>query len=78
MEKDLTCEEAIQRMASYVDRELSPEEQALVQAHLDHCECCTNAFRFENSILQFVKKNAQDVEVPEDFAAKLFSSLPVD
>lgn len=76
MHKDLTCEEAIQRMASYVDRDLSAEELELVQAHLDHCECCTNAFRFEDSILHFVKKNAKDVEVSDDFATKLFASLP--
>lgn len=45
--KPLSCEETFRRLDDFVDRELTPQETALVREHLDTCAVCTSEYRFE-------------------------------
>src|SRR5574341_972806 len=41
-----TCEEALQRLDDFLDRELAREEARLVEAHFAVCVACLSKYRF--------------------------------
>lgn len=67
----LNCDEVAERLYSYLDRELSPEEMAAVQRHLDTCPRCRRWFVFEENILRLVGECARRVRAPEELAARI-------
>ena len=69
------CEETFRRMQDYLDRELSPEEIDLVQAHLASCGMCAEEYLFEASFLRRVSQYVQDTEIPENLFALVSASL---
>jgi mycothiol system anti-sigma-R factor len=71
---ELNCEQAIAKLGDYVDRQLSGEEVALVQRHLEHCEGCRHAFRWEGSILSHVRKCAESA-APEGLLDRLIGNI---
>jgi anti-sigma factor (TIGR02949 family) len=60
-----TCEEMLRRLDDYLDRELSPDEIARVEHHLQDCEACIREFGFEANVLRAVRTKLRAVEVPE-------------
>jgi anti-sigma factor (TIGR02949 family) len=70
-----TCEEAFRRIDDYLDRELSPDEMTLVHEHLEMCEGCAREFRFEESLLNGVKRKLRQIDVPDGLQARLLSVL---
>ncbi|MFM9874342.1 MAG: zf-HC2 domain-containing protein [Fimbriimonadaceae bacterium] len=71
---EMDCSAAVAKMGEFLDRELSSEEQAMVQRHLDECGGCKNAFRWEGSLLKVVKECAQ-AQAPEGLMGRLMSQL---
>lgn len=69
------CREILEQMAPYLDRELSEAELSEVREHLAACECCAQAFRFEDSILRFVRRELVEEPLPEGFEKRLFQSI---
>jgi anti-sigma factor (TIGR02949 family) len=51
------CEELLQ---GYLDRELSDEEVAVAEAHLDGCDYCRRRYRFEESLRVYVRTTAAE------------------
>ena len=49
------CEELLQ---GYLDRELSTEEVAVAEMHLEGCDYCRRRYRFEASLRQYVQTTA--------------------
>lgn len=41
----LTCRQCVEYASDYLEGELSPQEQAAVVGHLDHCPNCLRYFR---------------------------------
>lgn len=60
------CKEAVDRLYQYLDRELSADEQRVVQTHLSHCPPCLDMFRFEENILTFVGDKCRETAAPDD------------
>ncbi len=50
----MTCQECIEKLHLYLDRELSEQEQHEVQRHLAFCKHCADAFKFERGMLHRV------------------------
>lgn len=50
----MSCQEAIEKLHAYLDRELTETERHEVEGHLAVCMNCTEAFRFESGVLRFV------------------------
>lgn len=72
----MDCREVMANLAEFIDRELSPEEQAEVKRHLSLCGHCEEAFRWEDSILRIVKRCAQEAEpIPAELEARLSACL---
>ena len=52
----MDCTELQARLEQFVDRELSNEEAAEVQAHLDACPPCVRIYHFEVSMRRLVRR----------------------
>jgi mycothiol system anti-sigma-R factor len=61
------CEEVLQ---PFLDRELSDEEYATAEAHLDQCSYCRKRYRFEEKLRMYVRQ-AWAEEMPPELKAKL-------
>ena len=62
--KPLTCEEAAQRLHTFLDRELDVKEVAEVRTHLENCAECHSKFRFEASFRRVVRTQAGGQPAP--------------
>jgi mycothiol system anti-sigma-R factor len=61
------CEEMLQ---PYLDRDLTDEERAEAESHLQECAYCRKRYRFEEELRRFVRQAAVE-EMPPDLKAKL-------
>jgi anti-sigma factor (TIGR02949 family) len=73
-----TCLETVERLADYLDRELSAAESAEVERHLSTCERCLMRFRFEASVLDDLRAKLRRVAVPDSLAERLRNALRSD
>ena len=70
-----TCEEAFRRLDDYLDRELTPEETALVQEHLEICAGCAREFNFEASVLGGVRDKLRQIDLPPSLQSRILGVL---
>ena len=61
------CEEVLQ---PFLDRELSEEERAEAERHLDDCSYCRKRYRFEERLRMYVRQACAE-EMPPELKAKL-------
>ena len=61
------CEEMLQ---PYLDRDLTDDERAEAEVHLDGCSYCRKRYRFEAELRRFVR-HAVSEEMPPDLKRKL-------
>jgi len=71
----MDCKQVFERLDDYLDRELSPEEVVLVEAHLRDCEHCALDYRFEREILDSLKDKVRRVTVPDTLRKMVLDSL---
>lgn len=60
----ISCEEVIERLFDYLDRELDSELRNRINAHLERCRDCFTRAEFEKRLRSRVNETA-DVEAPE-------------
>jgi anti-sigma factor RsiW len=56
------CEELLQ---PFLDRDLSEEERAVAEVHLDGCDYCRKRYRFEEELRRFVRQAAIEPMSPD-------------
>jgi anti-sigma factor (TIGR02949 family) len=64
------CEKCEKLLQGYLDRELSSEEVAVAEMHLEGCDYCRRRYRFEASLRQYVRTTAAE-RMPPGLMAKL-------
>ncbi len=69
------CRRALELLADYLDREISEEELAFVEAHLSACGGCAERFEFEAKLIRVIKTKLRTVKAPEHLAAKIQEML---
>ncbi|HZT09105.1 MAG TPA: mycothiol system anti-sigma-R factor [Chloroflexota bacterium] len=52
----MNCDEALQLLEQFVDRELTSEEITEVQRHLGACPPCLRLFHFEENLRRLVRR----------------------
>jgi anti-sigma factor (TIGR02949 family) len=62
------CEEMMQ---PYLDHVLTDEEMAAAEAHLSECESCRRRYKFEESLRVYVRKAADEQQMPPELRQKL-------
>jgi anti-sigma factor (TIGR02949 family) len=70
-----TCLETVERLADYLDRELSAAETAEVERHLNTCERCLKRFQFEAAVLDELRAKLRRVPVPDTYTERLRNVL---
>lgn len=64
------CREAISQLYFFLDGELTDERRHALQAHLDHCGSCLEAFEFEAELRMVIAERARD-RVPSSLRERL-------
>jgi anti-sigma factor (TIGR02949 family) len=70
-----TCSEALRRLDDFVDRELSPAEQAALSAHLATCATCAREFRFEASVIRHLRSKVARIAMPAGLEARVWQAV---
>jgi len=69
------CREAAERLYDFLDRELTPDLEAEVRAHLDHCAKCFSLFEFEDAYLAFLRARTRTHRAPEHLRRRIFEQI---
>jgi mycothiol system anti-sigma-R factor len=64
------CEKCEEMLQPFLDRELTDEERAEAESHLDECSYCRKRYRFEEELRRFVRQAAVE-EMPPHLKQKL-------
>lgn len=68
------CGEAIHRLYHFLDGELTPQRRTEIQAHLDDCGPCLEAFDFEAELRLMISVKCRD-EVPETLRIRIAQAI---
>jgi mycothiol system anti-sigma-R factor len=68
------CQEAIHIIYHYLDGELTEDRRMEIQAHLDDCLPCLEAYDFEAELRMVVAKKCRE-EVPESLRVRIAEAL---
>jgi mycothiol system anti-sigma-R factor len=71
----MNCREAIERLSTFLDRELNELEMREVRLHLDTCPPCIRIFRFEEGVKRLVKRSCTEERASADFRARIERAL---
>lgn len=66
----IPCSEAVRQLWDYLDRTLSPEDQARVEGHLAFCRKCCGELEFAKELQAFLVSNAAE-EIPPHVKERL-------
>jgi anti-sigma factor (TIGR02949 family) len=64
------CERCEELLQPFLDRELSDEERAQAEEHLDLCAYCRKRYRFEEALRRFVRQAVTE-DMPPELKTKL-------
>ena len=67
----MTCQECVEKLHPYLDRELNGAERAQVEQHLTTCGHCADSFQFEAGILRVVGRCGRATLATESFKARI-------
>jgi mycothiol system anti-sigma-R factor len=67
----VNCQECIDQLERYVDRELSAAEVEQIKHHLDDCPPCAERFQFEASVKRLVRRCCEQDTAPPALREKL-------
>ena len=71
---DHNCDDALSELYGYLDGELNDVVVAKVEAHLQHCSPCLEAFDFEAELRRVVSTKCRD-KMPDEMRAKIFAVI---
>ena len=61
----MDCQDCLERLYQYLDKELSQEDVVAVRGHLEECRGCTDHFYFEEKLIQKVHDACADERAPD-------------
>jgi len=71
------CNDALRVLYEFLDGELTSERRHDIEAHLDDCSPCLEAFDFNAEVRQVIAQKCRD-EVPEDLKRRIAEALGLD
>jgi mycothiol system anti-sigma-R factor len=71
----LSCEQAVRQFFAYLDRALSGESLADLEAHLETCLSCCDKLAFSRQLDTFVKSRLSEAVVPAGLEARIRQAL---
>jgi mycothiol system anti-sigma-R factor len=74
----MDCADCLERLYSYLDRELAPAELTEVRVHLDDCGGCEDNFVLEERFLARVRDCCQEDVAPTDLRGRIVARLRME
>ena len=71
LHRRIDCEEAVRRLAAYLDRELDPIATEDVQRHLETCQSCYSRAEFEQRLKERIQQELKVDSVPLEFEERM-------
>lgn len=69
------CSEVLLRVFEYIDQEMSPEDCARIQAHLDDCAECMSAYQRDLLLKALVRRSCGCEQAPETLRVSIMTRL---
>lgn len=73
-QENFNCDEAIARLYTFLDGELTDDRRAKIDHHLAECHHCVEAYEFELELRTIIRMRCQD-KVPETLRRRVFDAL---
>jgi mycothiol system anti-sigma-R factor len=73
MSEHKQCKETLEKLQTFLDRELSDDDVGVVRFHLDRCPPCLQLFHFEERWRRLVKVRACTETAPPSLRAQILS-----
>ncbi len=67
---DSGCEKCEKLLQGYLDRDLTREESAVAEGHLNGCDYCRRRYRFEEQLRRYIRVSASE-RMPAGLRQKL-------
>jgi mycothiol system anti-sigma-R factor len=64
MTREIRCEDVIEKLLEFLDRELDPQTEAELAHHMEHCRACFSRAEFERQLRSKVADVGQS-EAPD-------------
>ena len=74
----MDCANCLERLYTYLDRELAPAELTEVRAHLDDCGGCEDNFVLEERFLARVRDCCQEDVAPTELRTRIVARLRME
>jgi mycothiol system anti-sigma-R factor len=71
----VNCRECAEQLYPYLDRELTPDVERAVRAHLADCPPCDEQFDFEELFLKFVRARCRAQGAPPELKRRILNEL---
>jgi mycothiol system anti-sigma-R factor len=71
------CGEAIEKLYTFLDGELTDQRRVEIRQHLDDCSPCLSAFDFEAELRVMISVRCRD-EVPDALRQRVASALQAE
>ena len=69
------CKETVDKLQTFLDRELSDDEIQVVQFHLTECPPCQHLFHFEDRLRRLVRVYACTETAPPTLRAQILARM---
>ena len=69
------CKETVDKLQTFLDRELSEDEVGVVRFHLDRCPPCEHLFHFEERLRRLVKVKACTESAPPSLREQILARV---
>jgi mycothiol system anti-sigma-R factor len=67
----MNCEEALEKLWQYLDRELDGESSSELQRHLEECRHCFSKVEFEQRLRAIVRRSCSGEQAPAELRERL-------
>ncbi len=71
----MKCRECVEHLYPFLDRELTPELEREVRAHLEDCPPCGEYFDFEDAFLKFLQARCRAQGAPAELKHRILREL---
>jgi mycothiol system anti-sigma-R factor len=69
------CKETLDKLHTFLDRELSDSDLEVVRFHLDQCPPCQHVFRFEEHLRRLVKVHCCKDSAPASLREQILARM---
>ena len=74
----MDCTDCLERLYTFLDRELSPDDVAEVRRHLDDCGPCEDSFVVEQRFLEKVRDCCTEDTAPTELRSRIVTRLRME